>query len=635
MLAQSLRPPTPRSLDYRRIPGITLYPPIPVSLPFAPLTSRPRPKVMKYLPGVLLLACLGSFADAQTNRDDLTPLEIAYTTMVSEDLKNFLVEMEVDKVNRPTMHVAMPAWTPGAYRVGNYGERVEDLTARTATGDALEVTRMDPGTWSIDTRGRSDVVVSYSVPASRRGRRQGGGDAAAVTGLSLSGPNTYVYVRGAKHLPVTSRYVVPEGWRVANGLLPTADPDVRRARDYDTFIDAPGIIGLYQERSFDVNGTPFSCVFFQNTQEYDFDMDAFVDIVRRIVTNQGELYGSFPFPNYVFLFTIPGGGGLEHLNSTSIGLGAGDQKRDPEAGASVTSHEFFHTWNVKRIRPVVLGPFDYQQENYTGNLWVSEGWTSYFGDLTLCRTDIWNRDEYIAHLGGVISREMNKPRRKEHSVYWASRNSWHRFPDEEGSRVDYYGTGELLGALIDLKIRHETDNKKSLNDVMRFLNRWFAERNVGFEEGDIERACTAVSNYDFQEFFARHVFGTMDPPFAEYLGYAGIDYEADVIACSFPFRLRGKRISGRPSEADADLPGPRPGETVQAIDGVEFTDGDAFLRAHAPGDVVTLTLERNGETREVEVTLGDEETMTPTLTFRADATEKQLRIRESWLTSPH
>jgi len=589
-------------------------------------------KPIQALPFLLV----ASLVHAQENRDDLTPLEISYTTSLSDDLKTFHVDMAVENFARPAMHVAMPAWMPGAYFIGDFGENIQDLQALGDDEVDLAVTRMSSGTWSIDTQGHANIRVSYSLPAA--GRRRFGPpreEEGPVTGRRINGPATYLYVRGAKATPIAARYEVPDDWGIANGLLATEDPHVRRARDYDTFIDAPTILGQYVERHFEVNGTPFSCVFFENEQQYDFDIDAFVEIVRRIVVNIGELYGSYPFPNYVFLFTLPGGGGLEHLNSTSIGLRAESQKEDPEAGASVVAHEFFHTWNVKRIRPSVLGPFDYQQENYTGNLWVSEGWTSYFGDLTLTRTGVLTQDEFLGLFGRIIGREQNKERRKEHSVVWASRNGWHRYPDEEGSRVDYYGKGELLGALIDLKIRHETNNTKSLNDVMRFMNRWFAEGGVGFEEGDVERACTAISNHDFSEFFARHVYGTVDPPFAEYLAYAGVDYAEETIDCSFPFALRGKRISGRFRPGNEEEPGPRPGETIMAIDGVDFEDANEFLREHAPGDVVTLILKpfQGDEDREVEVTLTDEPVMIPTLGFSDDASELQLEIRETWLTS--
>ena len=588
---------------------------------------------MRYFPLLLCALATSAFAPAQSQRDDLTPLVIAYTTTVSQDKKSLEIEVVVENLARPTLHLAMPNWTPGAYGIRRFGERVGDLRVVGAGGRALAVTQMDFQTWSIDTSGVSRIQASYRVPASSGWRGQDPDADSEITGVRINGPSTYVYVPDAKGLPVTSRYRLPKGWKVANGLLPTADPMVRRAKDYDTFIDAPGILGIYQERSFSVNGTDFRCVYFENAQEYDFDLDAFTAIVEEIVVNQGQLFGSFPFADYWFLFHIPGGGGLEHLNSTSIGLSADAQRRDPEAGASVTSHEFFHAWNVKRIRPVTLGPFEYQHENYTGNLWVSEGWTSYFGELTLVRTGVLTPDEYLAHLAGVISREQSKVRRKEHSVYWASRNGWHRDqPDETEPRVDYYGKGEMLGALIDLKMRHETGNRVSLNDFMRFCNRWFAERGVGFEEGDVERACTAISNYDFGEFFARHVLGTMDPPLAECFAYAGVDYTQEVIPCGFPFSLRGSRVGGRRGQEPAEGM-PKPGEQILAVDGVDWTDANGVLRRHQPGDEVLLRLKDGDEERELAVTLAAKETVIASLKFRQNPSLEQLAIREAWLAS--
>jgi predicted metalloprotease with PDZ domain len=583
------------------------------------------------LPFALVSALvLAAPSQGQSNRDDLTPLEISYTTTVSEDLKSFNIDLEVQNIARPTLHVAMPNWMPGTYYIGQFGKRVQDLTATDSSGKALAVTQMDHQTWSIDTDGVSDLKVSYNLSSTRRRWGRTGESDAPVTGLRIGGTDTYLYVRGSKLVPVTSTYKLPKNWRVANGLLVTDDPMVYHARDYDTFADAPTILGIFKEQTFEVKGTPFRCVFFSNDQVYDFDIDAFLELVEKIVINQGQLYGSYPFPNYVFLFSLPGGGGLEHLNSTAIGLNGPSQKANPEAGASVTSHEFFHTWNVKRIRPETLGPFEYQHENYTGNLWVSEGWTSYFGDLTLARTGILTEGEFLSLMGRFISREQSKVRRLEHSVYWASRNVWHRNREETEPRVDYYAKGEMLGALIDLKIRHETDNNKSLNDVMRFFNRWFAEQNVGFKEGDVERACTAISNYDFAEFFSRHVYGTVDPPLAEYFAYAGIDYSEYVIPCSFPFSLRGTRIVGRRTpEGDA----PKPGESIVKIAGNETLDPQAFLRQHQPGDTVTLTLAQGETEREVEVTLLDKPKVTATLKVNPNATEKQNRIRHAWLNS--
>lgn len=587
---------------------------------------------------VLCVLAMGATSiDAQVNTDDLTPLEIAYTTKVRDDLASVTVTIDVHNVNTKNLRVAMPNWSPGSYGIRRFGANIESLkvsSMATAAGSDIKPLQIDHQTWSIPATGIRHIRISYDVPA--RSRRFSGGETTPEqrTGFHFQGPGTYMYVVGAKSRPITVRYELPEGWDVANGLLATSLPHTRRARDYDTFIDAPTTVGHFVTKRFEVAGTPFSCVYFSAAQKYDFDVDGFTDICRRIVVTQGELFGTFPFPNYVFLFNLGGGGGgLEHLNSTSIGLRAGSMKRDIRSGASVTSHEFFHTWNVKRIRPVALGPFEYEHENYTGNLWVSEGWTSYYGDLTMARAGVISEEEFLFKIQRTIARELNKPARKEHSVFWASRNVWHR--GDRSPRVDYYAKGELLGALIDLKIRHVTNNKKSLDDVMRFFNRWFAERGVGFEEGDVERACTAISNYDFSEFFARHVRGTLDPPVARYLSYAGVDYQPrPEIRATLPVPVRwGRRGSGTiggttQRRTAANI---RSGDEIISINGKTAALRNA-VRESTVGDTVRLRLRRNGKEFDAEVKSIGEERISPILRFIDNPTPTQLAIRQSWLT---
>lgn len=580
---------------------------------------------------------------AQSTRDDLTPLEIAYTFRVAPDFETVHIGIDVGNLRSPHTRLAMPNWMPGTYFIGRFGEQVQEFTATAhvnATEKALAVTRADFQTWSVDTDGITAMHVEYALPRrmARFGRQTI--DRGPVTGFQIAGPTTFLYVVGHKERPVTVRYELPDGWQYRNGLLATEDPMTRRARDYDTFADAPTLLGKFQERTFTVGGTRFECVYFSNNQIYDFDLDAATDVCRRIVTYQGRLFGSFPFERYVFLFSLPGGGGLEHLNSTSIGLNPAAMNRDPSAGASVTAHEFFHAWNVKRIRPAVLGPFEYEHEDYTENLYVSEGWTSYYGDLTLVRTGLIEQTAFLQLFERYIASELNKEGRKLHSVSWASRNVWHRDADEP-ERVDYYDKGELLGALIDLQIRHHTENRKSLDDVMRFLNRWFAERDVGFAERDIERACTAISNHDFGEFFVRHVYGTLDPPLAEVFAYAGIDYREETVAeAAFPFSLQRSReglrvgpTEGAVAEASAggsDLPAA--GAIVTAIAGEAVRRPEALLRDRRPGDVVKVSWTKDGSTHESDVTLMSRPTMVPHLQFATDPTPEQLAIRAGWLT---
>lgn len=581
-----------------------------------------------------LVVSAAVLAPAQENRDDLTFLELQYLTKVLEDKKTLHIGIAIDGIRRPHTRIAMPNWTPGSYSLRRFGEQVKNLEARDEKGRELAITQLDHQTWSIATAGVQQMKVSYDIRHPRP--RFGGRVRGEPTGIHFQAPTIYMYVVGGLKTPIRVRYELPEGWRVANGLLTTSDPNLRRARDYDTFIDAPTILGVFKEHDFEVSGTPFKCVFFSNRQQYDFDIPAFGDICKKIVASQGELFGTFPFPNYVFLFNMSGGGGgLEHLNSTSIGLSSRSLRRDPRSGASITSHEFFHTWNVKRIRPFSLGPFEYEHENYTGNLWVSEGWTTYYGGLTLVRTGIRSRDRYIAGLSGAIRRELNKDSRKKHSVYWASRNVWHRRRGEP-ARVDYYAKGQILALCIDLEIRNATDNRLSLDDVMRFMNRWFGEGGPGFKEGDVERSCTAVSNHDFSEFFARHVRGTLDPPLKRCLGYVGVDYAATVKKSELPFTYRrvdgGLRVFSHREGSDIGEDGPKRGDVVTAIDGKPEFDLSTLLQSRDGGDEVTLTFQRDGEARTAKVALMARESTQVRLSMTPNPTARQRRIRESWLT---
>lgn len=588
----------------------------------------------------LIVALQAPFV-AQSNRDDLTPLDLSYALDVLPSRAGLHVELTIDRNSRPIVRVAMPNWAPGSYGIKRYGEGVKNLKVTDERAQKeLETTALDHQTWSIAANGAAKIKVSYDIPE-MEGRFAAGRpkEPAKITGFHFQGPATYMYVVGAKNLPCRVTYRLPEGWNVANGLLRTENPNARWAVDYDTFIDCPTIIGQYLEKTFEVDGVPFHCIFQSPTQNYDFDADGYAEMVKKIVTVQGKIYGGFPFPDYWFLFSISaggGGGGLEHLNSTSIGLSGPGLKRNVISGASVTSHEFFHAWNVKRIHPKVLGPFEYEHENYTGNLWVSEGWTSYYGDLALARADLMTRDAYLGQLAATIRGEWSKESHRSQSVYWASRNVWHHWPDEP-QRVDYYGTGEVLGCLIDLKIRHETENKKSLDDVMRFMNRWFGERRLGFEEDDVERACTAVSNYDFSEFFIRHVRGTVTPPFGEYLAYAGIEYKEDRVNVDFPFAMTDAddgthtvriRRQGAPKED-----GLMRGDVVLTINGRKVPKIADFLKTAKAGDEVSLEYRRGEEpAKTIKVKLVERNAFTNTIAFKPNPTPLEAAIRESWLT---
>ncbi|MFT7620783.1 MAG: putative metalloprotease with PDZ domain [Planctomycetota bacterium] len=591
---------------------------------------------------MIALVALAASALSQTMRDDMTPMGLAYELKVLEDTQTLEIQVAITNAKRNRTHVAMPNWTPGSYRPQEFGKWVSDVTVvDSKTKNEVAFEQIDLLTWSIDTSSNQNVTVTYRITPRRRRFTPVAPKADRImTGMHIEGPATFMYVKGHERgTPVTCLYRLPKSWKVANGMLFGKDPYFRHAADYDTFVDCPTIMGIFSRVHFKVEETPFSCVFWDPTGEVKWDIKKFSnEVVKPIVTEQGRVFGSFPFPRYVFLFTVSpgGGGGLEHLSSTSIGLNTRAMTANVMSGAGITAHEFFHTWNVKRIRPAALGPFNYRQENYTGNLWVCEGWTSYYGDLSMTRLGMQTPERYLRGITGGINRAMSNPNRKEHSVFWASRDIWHRGRvSEKSSRVDYYSYGELLGLLLDVKIRHETDSKKSLDDVMRFLNRWFAEKNVGFEEDDIERACTAISNYDFSEFFARYVYGTMVPPFAEIFDHAGLEYKSTTLSAELPFFSRSNEdgLQVRASRRSRREAGLKRGDMIVKIDGEKVTDSAKYLMTKNGSEKVVFTVRREGktETEDITIELVKRNRTSTTLTPMSKPSAKQKRIYDNWM----
>jgi predicted metalloprotease with PDZ domain len=244
----------------------------------------------------------------------------------------------------------------------------------------------------------------------------------------------------------------------------------------------------------------------------------FASMVQRICEYQIDLMGDLPFTKYVFLYHFNlgfGSGGLEHLNSTTISLSAPMLKDSVTTGASVTAHEFFHLWNVKRIRPKALGPFDYSQPVRTKALWFGEGVTSYYADLTQVRTGLITPQLFLYLQARQIRILQTNPDRLQTSVEKASWEIWERGYGSAG--VNYYNKGQLLGLLLDLRLRRETGNKKSLDDLFRYLNENYAKQGKGFKEDELPEIAGNIAGQDVSDFFAKYVAGVDELPYQEYL----------------------------------------------------------------------------------------------------------------------
>ena len=381
------------------------------------------------------------------------------------------VVMTVRNNVEPDVEVSIPAWAPGAYRIVKYCRQISNLEAA-KENQKLNVVPVDEQTWSVKTGGASRFTVSYDLTVERSRMDK--------DHCFIAGPDTYVYLVKHKEAPCSVGFTLPDGWKVGTGL--EVDGPIYRARDYDTFIDCPTELGRFEQTSFQADGATYELVIHAKGP---VDGERLTEMCRRIVVEQNKVFGPPPFKHYVFLYHFKdamGGRGLEHLNSTDIIMPYTAIKLDPLLAASVSSHEYFHLWNVKRIRPVELGPFDYAGIVRTKALWLCEGVTSYFGDRGLARSGIWKEQQYLDHLGTEIETLQNNPDRRVTAIEKASESVWDR---KDWPRVDYYNKGELLGLLIDLKIRTSSHGEKTLDDVLRHLYRKYVTGPAGEGKGPI------------------------------------------------------------------------------------------------------------------------------------------------------
>jgi len=577
-----------------------------------------------WLLGLLLLAT----ASAQ---EALPRLSVSYAVDVTApDSGKIRVAMTVRNNSEDEVRVAIPAWAPGAYRIVKYCKQVWNVEASGKDGARLEVAAVDDQTWKVKTGGIDRFVISYelTVEKSRMDKEH----------CFLAGPDTYFYIVGRKDAPCSVAFTLPEDWKVGTGL--DADGGLYKARDYDTFIDCPIELGKFELFTFEADGATFDLVVHAKGP---VDGAKLSEMCRKIVTSQHKILGAPPFKRYVFLYHFKdqtGGRGLEHLNSTDISMPYGAIKFDPLLAASVTSHEYFHLWNVKRIRPFELGPFDYTSIVRSKALWFCEGVTSYYGDRTLAHCGIWKEEQYLTHLGTEIETLQNNPDRKVTPIEKASQNVWDR---KDWPRVDYYNKGELLGLVLDLKIRTASRGEKTFDDVVRRLYDQYVVApskqgkgpiGVGYPEDGILKALNEVTGENWASFYGDCIRGVEELPFKDVLEAAGLSAAISVIDMpDLGLDLRGTAVIFVTAGGEADKAGVKQGDRISAVNDVEVSRSNLreVLSKLVPGEDARLQLLRAEEKKEVVLKPRLRQRTTCKIKRAENPTELQKRILDAWL----
>ena len=429
--------------------------------------------------------------------------------------------------------VAIPAWNE-LYQIKDFASHVEDVEATevdsnaTAPGIPLVPRKRDKQTWEIDAptglKTLGTVRIDYSIFWNEPGpfSSQINMHHAFVNPAEVL---FYIPDRRAEDV-VVSYSGLASGWRIAAELPFAGNDSSLQAHSYDEMADAPTEIGQFDEFRFTEGKAKVRVVVDGDAWSHDRLEEILHDIVR---TETGMMREA-PFPEYLFLFRFGafgdvGGGGMEHMYSTAISALSDD------AGASVAAHEFFHLWNVKRIRPQALDPVDYTREQYTRALWFAEGVTNTYASYTMLRSGLWGTPQFYQDLTDAFSQLDSRPARKWQSVEESSLDAWFEKYDAYNTpdfSISYYNKGQILGVLLDISIRDATDNRKSLDDVMRAMNDEYAHQHRFYNESDgIRSVIERVSGRSFEDFFQRYVSGTDDIPVNQFLNLAGLELKSD------------------------------------------------------------------------------------------------------------
>ncbi len=498
------------------------------------MNSRLHMRRLLPLPVLLILglmpivACLNSSTSAISQRQPAPRNQVVYTLkpLLSEGRLDVRIELSVPP-DAATVQMQLPVWSPGDYHVQNFARYVKAFKASaTETGASLEADHADANTWTVRTAGTKRIAITYSLPTTPPGFFSENVAISQTQGF-VNGPAALMYVAGQKERPARLVLELPADWRAETPLASETPPAgmtaAYSAPDYDTLADSPLVFGAKKAlvtREFRVRNIVHSLVFFDHVEEIR-DFDQYAPVLQKIVEAETEIMGSAPYPRYTFFCDVDGrGGGLEHLNSCRVALSPDDA---PTREAPFFAHEFFHCWNIKRIRPAVLGPFDYVHPPRTRNLWFAEGVTEYYARVAVRRADLISEQGFLTHFRRMISRHQSNPARLRVTADEASQRVWESGNSSGFGGLSYYDKGELIGLCLDLSLRNATGNRKSLDDVMRLLMQRHSPPKPGYGEDEIRDTISEVAGKDMSELYNRLARSVAEMPFAECLAYAGMD----------------------------------------------------------------------------------------------------------------
>ncbi|MGA8710436.1 MAG: M61 family metallopeptidase [Thermoplasmata archaeon] len=559
--------------------------------------------------------------------------------------------IDLEGVTSPTLDLVVPSWVPGSYVIVNYVRGFRDLVARSQPhGASLPVDRIEKARWRIRTGGATGIRVEYTVY----------GHQLITEGFDLTPDHLFLnaalclpYVDGYLADPVALELDVPTDWKVVTELEEVArSPPRYRAPNYDSFVDSPVDAGRPVVLTVHPGGIPHRICLCGPGGNYD--AHTLEQDVTKIVEAAMALVGDTPLSRYTLFYhlTDQRDGGLEHATSASCVIDRntfqpGDAYRN---FLGLTAHEYLHLYNVKRIRPKVLGPFDYTRENYTRLLWWMEGTTDYFTYLVLRRGGLFTPEQFLRQRADLVKTYLETPGRNRISLEDSSLITWvdlyQRFEETPNQSVSYYLKGDLVSMCLDLEIRHRTETHASLETVLRLLWKEYGKPGIGLEEGELLSVTNRATGLDLSRFFERYVRGTEELDLPGYARFAGLVLapkpkrpdEVDdpvpsdlgvVVEDSDGLARVRHSFAGRAGQAG----GLTPGDELVAMNGVKVTYAgfEKALERFPAGSPVELTVFRRGFLQKLPVTMGSPLPRRYALTPMESPTDLARKVYESWV----
>ncbi|TZF84044.1 M61 family metallopeptidase [Pedobacter sp. BS3] len=571
--------------------------------------------------------------------------KIAFEVSFSEPQAHYTdVKMHISGIAADYLDIKMPVWAPGSYLVREFAKNVEQVKAYDKNNRPVSYNKINKNTWRVHTAGQ-EVWLNYRVYCFEISVRTSFVDNSHAF---ISPTGIFMYVDGQINQPAIITVSPARNWtKISTGLEAVkGSSNTYYTPDFDILYDSPIEVGNQDIFEFNAAGVKHEVAMYGGG---NYDKERLKVDMAKIVEEETRVFGENPNKRYVFIVHnyADGGGGLEHLNSTVLGASR-NEYANPSGYINflrLVAHEYFHLWNVKRLRPEALGPFDYDHENYTTNLWISEGFTAYYDKLFVARSGMQSPGNYLNALVKDINTYENQPGNKYQSVSESSFDAWiKQYRPNENSRnnsISYYTKGALIGMLLDLEIIHASNGKRSLDDVMKAAyNEFYKKKNKGFTDAAFKNLLEIAAGKNLDAFYAAYINGTEAIKYNQYLAYAGYklvnnaDSGTPYLGVSTSVKDGKLMVTGIVRNSGAWANGINVNDELIAIDGERVNtdkDLDKMISAKKVDDTISILISRDNRVQTIVAELKENPTVQYRIVPMEQITSQQAAVRKKWI----